>query len=120
MRPTLIETYVPATQMKPPARMVRIETMDMTGRLYKPIRPSNWTVSYHQKNPAMPYVYHEANKAAEIPIRYEKIGTDIARIKAKATAIKHKMVHTDHPRKVCSYTCLEWRKRRTKTNLAAV
>lgn len=67
--PTLIETYVPATQMNAPEIAVRIERRNITGRLYNPIRPSNWIVSCNQKNPARPYVYHEANKAAEIPIK---------------------------------------------------
>ena len=63
-------TYIPATQMKPPAKKVAtlsvvIGHLDLSAESC----PLYTYVSYSQNVPAMPYAYQLANKLAAIPIR---------------------------------------------------
>ena len=51
--------------------------------------------------PAQANVDHDAKTDAVIPMRYEKMGTPVARMKATATAAKQSTVHTDQPKIVC-------------------
>lgn len=117
----MTKTYVPATQIKAPDKMVAIAIVVPIGlRLMASIPPFKWYVSYNQKNPAKPYVYQAAKSAAAIPMRYEKIGTAMARTMPTTTPRKHRDVHTVQPSTVCEWTCSECRKNRTKTSFAAV
>ena len=68
-----IMAYSPATHMKAPAMIVKMLMTNIVLFLrYPTIPPSRYQVSWSQKAPARPYVYQDANKAAAIPVRYEK------------------------------------------------
>ena len=97
----MIETYVPATHMNAPASTVSTASVVLSHLLLIASSPPfKWYVSYSQKKPATPYVYHDAKREAVIPVRYEKMGTALARTNATATDVKQSRTHVDHPRTV--------------------